>query len=627
MSPNVFVPDKAGRVQRYPIRINGAESTFTLKSDIIEAQAGTPLDDVLNDLLEIASAVFFADTSFRRGSDIRSSMGEFWRRRFDFHLAVRRPDLWSRSDVAAALADAVGFLTDDHISFQFTRKVSEPSRQPYLPYKEGSAPFQADEVILFSGGLDSFAGALEALKTRPGNIVLLTHRSAPKSIPRQENLATILKHEFHGRVLHVQVRATRSGKVSKESTQRSRSFLFAALGYAAARAFETKRVSFYENGVVSHNLPINPHVVGTMASRTTHPLALKKLRAFFDLIGPTSIELCNRFEWHTKTEVVAKIAELGGARHVEHTVSCTTLRGESGKVHHCGCCSQCFDRRFAILATGLEEFDPPSDYKVDVLTGARDTDRSRTMAIDWTRHACRLADFNVVGFGAQYLGELTRLVAAYDQDDPGAILEQAFDLQRRHGNAVRKVIEKSISKHAFALSRHHLPSSSLLVMFLRDDADLAEGAFDMVAQEPARMMEVERTDAKTFAPDLLPLRVAFYDDCGVAVVEVEGLGCVRRAPAAVAHDLKVFFDRDVAAELAPENHQYVRPHVLAKARRHVTSNTVSQSVSRCRRTLAEFYEAVEGQPPPKDLLIENYRPRGYRLDPTICAIRRDQLRG
>lgn len=263
--------------RKYDIRINGADATFRLRTDPIETSLVTSLSSDLVDLLEIASAVFFADTTARRGGDKRLSLGATWRRDLALHLAVRHPEFWSKPDVTAALTDAVEFLTGDRVTFEFVAKPVEPVAEPYLPLQKASDGFHAKEVILFSGGLDSFAGALGALKDRRENVILVTHRSAPKAITRQVRLSDHLRQEFGNRFLHLHVRATRAGSVSSETTQRSRSFLFACLGYAVARMAGADRISFYENGVVSHNLPIDAQVIETMASRTTHPLALRKL--------------------------------------------------------------------------------------------------------------------------------------------------------------------------------------------------------------------------------------------------------------------------------------------------------------------------------------------------------------
>ena len=40
---------------------------------------------------------------------------------------------------------------------------------------------------------------------------------------------------------------------------------------------------------------------------------------------------------------------------------------------HCGQCSQCIDRRFAILAAGQEHEDPAEAYKVDLFLGERES--------------------------------------------------------------------------------------------------------------------------------------------------------------------------------------------------------------------------------------------------------------
>ena len=54
---------------------------------------------------------------------------------------------------------------------------------------------------------------------------------------------------------------------------------------------------------------------------------------------------------------------------------------------HCGQCSQCVDRRFAILAAGLEQEDPAEAYKVDLFTGERSPGPGRELALAYVRSA------------------------------------------------------------------------------------------------------------------------------------------------------------------------------------------------------------------------------------------------
>jgi hypothetical protein len=62
-------------------------------------------------------------------------------------------------------------------------------------------------------------------------------------------------------ILHVPVLVTRQDALRvQEYTQRSRSFLYAALACVVARLFGRNRFRFFENGVVSINLPISEQV-------------------------------------------------------------------------------------------------------------------------------------------------------------------------------------------------------------------------------------------------------------------------------------------------------------------------------------------------------------------------------
>jgi hypothetical protein len=80
---------------------------------------------------------------------------------------------------------------------------------------------------------------------------------------------------------------------SLEHTQRSRSFLYATVAFIVADLLGNTRIRFYENGVVSINLPIADQVVGSRATRITHPLVLAQFCAFFSAVTGTSIEVEN----------------------------------------------------------------------------------------------------------------------------------------------------------------------------------------------------------------------------------------------------------------------------------------------------------------------------------------------
>jgi Queuosine biosynthesis protein QueC len=101
---------------------------------------------------------------------------------------------------------------------------------------------------------------------------------------------------------------------------------------------------------MSINLPISTQLVGARDTRTTHPLVLNHFRNFFSAAIGETIEVDNPFIWKTKRDVVRSIINRGCGELIKQAVSCTRVHQMSRDHTHCGCCSQCIDRRFAILA-------------------------------------------------------------------------------------------------------------------------------------------------------------------------------------------------------------------------------------------------------------------------------------
>src|SRR3984893_12856531 len=105
-------------------------------------------------------------------------------------------------------------------------------------------------------------------------------------IASKQNALVIALRErtVSGSLFHIPVTANKGQEEATEYTQRTRSFLFATLGLIVARMFGRNELSFYENGVVSINLPIAEHVLGARASRTTHPRFLSYCSQLFSLL-------------------------------------------------------------------------------------------------------------------------------------------------------------------------------------------------------------------------------------------------------------------------------------------------------------------------------------------------------
>ena len=370
------------------LSLDGPRPNIALRIEDVSRRMVANVPDLLTDLVEIATYVFCADQAVSRGGDVMKAMGTAWRRQFRLVIPVREPERWSSPEVSGSLTDALTFLSDDEFRFEFTELSRPRAFQSYLDLEcDASAAFRPDEVVLFSGGLNSLGGAIDELAGHGRDVALVSHQSSPKMSKRQRQLAAELTNRFPGRVLHVPVRVTRQGLVALETTQRTRTFLFASLAIVVARMLGRNRILFFENGVVSFNLPIASQVVGTRATRTTHPRVLHELGRFLTALLTIEVKVDNPFIWMTKAEVAKVIAAHGHADLIRHSVSCSRVHAMTKLHTHCGTCSQCLDRRFATLSAGLDEEDPTEMYFVDLLTGARDEGAGRTMAEAFVRRA------------------------------------------------------------------------------------------------------------------------------------------------------------------------------------------------------------------------------------------------
>ena len=458
---------KKGTVQ---LHLWGKHANVTLKISDISKTMAANIPPVLVDLLEIATYVYCADQATTRGAGNTKNYGAKWRRRFKFHIPVRVPDVWSSSPVLAALQGTLGFLSDDEYEFTFEELTDPPAVAQYLDFgPRGATVSRPDEVILFSGRLDSLGGAVREAAVGKKAVALVSHRSSPKIARRQKDLLKDLGTHCSTRLFHVPVWIHKDKALGREFTQRTRSFLYAALAAVVARIFDLWGIRFYENGVVSVNLPTVPQVVGGRATRTTHPQVLNGFAEIFTALFQKPFTVENPFLWMTKAQVVRSIRGAGCGALIKHTVSCTHVWAMTTLNTHCGVCSQCIDRRIATLSAGCpDQEDPEEMYGVDLLRGERQQGDSRTMVESYVRTAKRVKDMSDAAFFSEF-GEVHRVT----QHIKGMTVDQAasgvLDLYKRHATEVCDVITKGIEKHAQDICAGKVPRTCLLILALPDE--------------------------------------------------------------------------------------------------------------------------------------------------------------
>ncbi|PYX75466.1 MAG: hypothetical protein DMG72_07245 [Acidobacteria bacterium] len=162
----------------------------------------------LVDFLEIASYVFSADCATRRGTDwTDDDSTEPWGRDFAFVIPVREPDFWGTAKITDVIEEVLGFLSNDRYSFTFVPlERDRAEQQPYFEFGDlRNWPFHSPErVLMFSGGLDSLAGAVETA-TGGGRLVLVSHRPVSTLDSRQKKLFTELQKQFPDQLVHIPV--------------------------------------------------------------------------------------------------------------------------------------------------------------------------------------------------------------------------------------------------------------------------------------------------------------------------------------------------------------------------------------------------------------------------------------
>ena len=424
------------------------------------------LPPVFLDLVDIATYVYCADQAVRRGGDGVLDFGENWRRNLFFRIPVRNPSFWKDSSVLNLLVSTLSFLSEDEYHFDFEPLTKDHSFESYLEFN--STPFDdiVEEVVMFSGGVDSLGGAVQEAVIDKRKILLVNHRSSGKLVPRHNHLLKLLAEQAKDyKPLHFPVLINKEKNLGREYTQRTRSFLYASLGTTIATMIGLRRLRFYENGIVSLNLPPSPQVVGARATRTTHPQVLNGFSQLLTSLAGKTFTVENPFLWKTKTEVVRLISDAGCGKLLKYATSCTRTLEMTKQHPHCGTCSQCIDRRFAVLAARQEANDPGEAYRVDLLVGEREKGEAkkgdpRTMVAAYLETANEIEKMDALQFFSRF-GKASR-VLRHIGGNPDAAAMQVFDLHRRHAKQVTGVIDQAFAKYGADIRKRALPPSCLL---------------------------------------------------------------------------------------------------------------------------------------------------------------------
>jgi hypothetical protein len=387
------------QVVTVPFNIEEHPDSFTTTVPDVLARYGIAIPTPASDFLNSAIGAYTADVRIPRRQGF-----DDWTRDIALHLSVQDMAGWDQG--VGIFQQMLRFLTGDHWTIE-VRRAPQSYEQP-----RGRAPrevrtIETDTACLFSGGLDSFIGALDLLED-VGRVALVGHHSAGAgATSRSQNNAIEVLREKYGEdltpFLHFWVTPPKGVSRRSEPTTRGRSILFLALGVAVASGLGAGRLVVPENGPISLNIPLTNSRLGSFSTRTTHPYLMALLREFLTTIG-IDIEVELPYRFLTKGEMIRQCKNLRLLkRSVASTMSCAHPQAnrfaKKNPNLHCGYCVPCIIRRAAIRAV----MSDPTDYAYEDLSeplgGKRGSDfRAYKMALDrYRRKAPRLSDVLVAG--------------------------------------------------------------------------------------------------------------------------------------------------------------------------------------------------------------------------------------
>lgn len=405
------------------------------------------LPDRIKDLLEIAGYIYTADRSISRGS-IQNVEYQSWARDLHFIIKVRDYQFWNNSVIKQCLVDALLFMSGDY-NYEFTFQSGRYSHQYGLfDTKEFRInPDKQTDIVLFSGGLDSLTGVINILENTNNDICLISHISGkPTTIKTQKSLVTAINKRYKKRCKHYCFYCNLINKRGTEETQRTRSFLYASIAFALAYAFSQNKFYFFENGITSINFSKRQDLINSRASRTTHPKTLKLLERFYNEFETNEFSIEHPYLFKTKTDILNILKAKKRTDLISSTVSCNRAYQQTTQATHCGECSQCIDRRFAMYAAGLEEYDDIGIYGYNFLLDEITNGLTRTNILDYIRIALDFYKMGIDRFYSEKMSEFVELEEYIDGENEHKKVDKIYSLCKKHGEQIHIAIKKILDK-------------------------------------------------------------------------------------------------------------------------------------------------------------------------------------
>lgn len=308
------------------------------------------------DLLYISLAVLGADRIL-----LRDQGSDAWQRNIKLHLPVLAIEKWQENK--ELIESILNFLSGDAWELQFrARKLSETEEKYKREIEQQTEDkYEFDNLCMFSGGLDSFIGAIDAIENSPSDkFLFVSHYGGGKGVKEYQDTLTTSFHNTYNLEGSAFFNFYASAKNGIEDTTRTRSLMFFAHAIILGTAMKKRmKLIIPENGLISLNIPLTSSRLGSSSTRTTHPYymeLLQKLLVNLDI----DVILENPYQFKTKGEMILECENPDFLKlNLENTMSCShpdlgRMQGESDTAH-CGTCLPCVIRRASVKAAHIND--------------------------------------------------------------------------------------------------------------------------------------------------------------------------------------------------------------------------------------------------------------------------------
>lgn len=271
----------------------------------------------------------------------RAATTDGWTRKIELTIPINKADAWLANK--GQLEKMLRYLTGDFWSLHF---LSTGSQIKDLQNK--AAKINKSCVCLLSGGIDSLVGAIDLVSdgVSPLFVSQIVRGDAASQKIFADTLGTDSLFQWS------------AGRLpSEEGSTRARSIMFFAYAALSACSLNEERgrtqVFVPENGFISLNIPLDANRIGSLSTKTTHPIYIKMLQEIWDAIGMNA-ELVVPYKYKTKGEILRECKnQLLLKRLVFASNSCGKY--QRNKLQQCGVCVPCLVRRAAFLESGLHD--------------------------------------------------------------------------------------------------------------------------------------------------------------------------------------------------------------------------------------------------------------------------------